>query len=267
GHRATPGGGHRAGRRGRPVKRALGAAAVLAVVAGGVVGGLHFLDDSQDQEDRSVKAGEELPSRVKALDAGRSPLPSNSSPSASASASAGASAKPSGSASASSSASPEASRSSDSPAPETSATTARPASKAPKAPVRGGSGGGSLGQQVTSLVNAERAKAGCSPVTENSTLDSAAQGHSDDMAARGFFNHTNPDGAGPGERITAAGYRWSTYGENIAYGQQDAAAVMDSWMHSDGHRKNILNCSFKEIGVGVNHAPGGPRWTQVFGAR
>ncbi len=82
--------------------------------------------------------------------------------------------------------------------------------------------------QVVALVNKERAAAGCGPVTEDPQLDRAAQGHSDDMAARGFFDHTDPDGDGPGERITAAGYRWSTYGENIAKGQQTPQAVMDS---------------------------------------
>ncbi|GAA2917377.1 hypothetical protein GCM10020221_11920 [Streptomyces thioluteus] len=144
-----------------------------------------------------------------------------------------------------------------------SGRTARPTPKATPRPATGGP----LEQQVTDLVNAERAKVGCSPLTPNGQLARAAQGHSDDMAARGFFDHTNPDGKGPGDRVTAAGYQWTTYGENIAYGQQSAASVMDGWMHSSGHRANILNCSFKEIGVGVNHAPGGPRWTQVFGAR
>lgn len=258
--------GHRAASRPRTVKRAAAGAAALAVVAGGVLGGLYLFTDSTDRTDRPVSAGDEIPTQVKALDASTGALPPSASPSPSASASA--SPKASASASASASA-PASTPAEESPEPKKAdPTTDRPAPKAPPAPKpAGGSGGGSLGQQVTDLVNAERAKAGCSPVTENGTLDRAAQGHSDDMAARNFFDHTNPDGAGPGDRITAAGYHWSTYGENIAYGQQDPASVMDSWMHSDGHRRNILNCSFKEIGVGVNHAPGGPRWTQVFGAR
>ncbi|WP_225804967.1 sigma-70 family RNA polymerase sigma factor [Streptomyces sp. NK15101] len=129
-----------------------------------------------------------------------------------------------------------------------------------------GSGSGSTEEQVISLVNAERAKAGCGPLTEHPLLTEAAQGHSDDMAARNFFDHTNPDGDGPGERITAAGYAWSSYGENIAKGQTTAAQVMDSWMNSPGHRANILNCGFKEIGIGL-HTSGGPYWTQAFGSR
>ncbi|MFK0227427.1 sigma-70 family RNA polymerase sigma factor [Streptomyces sp. NPDC090303] len=128
------------------------------------------------------------------------------------------------------------------------------------------SGSGSTQQEVIDLVNTERSKAGCGPLTEHPLLTKAAQGHSDDMAARDFFDHTNPDGDGPGERVTAAGYAWSTYGENIAKGQATPAQVMDSWMNSPGHRANILNCAFKEIGIGL-HSSGGPYWTQVFGSR
>ncbi|MFE9368584.1 sigma-70 family RNA polymerase sigma factor [Streptomyces sp. NPDC006711] len=122
-------------------------------------------------------------------------------------------------------------------------------------------------QQVLDLVNSERSKAGCPALTSNPQLYDAALKHSENMAAQNFFDHTDPSGAGPGERITAAGYQWSSYGENIARGQADAAAVMDSWMHSPGHRANILNCGFKEIGIGVHYGSGGPWWTQDFGSR
>ncbi|MFI1968259.1 RNA polymerase [Streptomyces cinnamoneus] len=252
------------GGRSRATRRAVVGAGVLALVAGGVLGGMRFFEDEPGTTVKTQAA--DSSSDLKQL-AAQEPSPLLPTPSQSATPSASASASPSPSAS---SPTPEQS----SKAPEAKPSTAAPERTAPsraeksKAPAPGGKGGGgSMGQQVVSLVNAERAKVGCSPVTSNSLLDAAAQGHSDDMAARGFFDHTNPDGKGPGDRITAAGYQWSTYGENIAYGQQDAAAVMDSWMHSDGHRKNILNCSFKEIGIGINKAPGGPRWTQVFGAR
>ncbi|MEJ8668022.1 sigma-70 family RNA polymerase sigma factor [Streptomyces sp. MS1.AVA.1] len=121
--------------------------------------------------------------------------------------------------------------------------------------------------QVVALVNKERSAAGCGPLSEDSELNQAALRHSEDMDARDFFDHTNPDGADPGQRVTAAGYTWSTYGENIAQGQQTPEAVMESWMNSPGHRANILNCSFKDIGVGIHKASGGPWWTQVFGAK
>ena len=121
--------------------------------------------------------------------------------------------------------------------------------------------------QVVALVNKERSAAGCGPLSEDPLLNKAALGHSEDMDARDFFDHTNPDGADPGQRITAAGYTWSTYGENIAQGQQTPEAVMDSWMNSPGHRANILNCAFKDIGVGIHKGTGGPWWTQNFGAK
>ncbi|MFH8290138.1 sigma-70 family RNA polymerase sigma factor [Streptomyces sp. NPDC018059] len=124
---------------------------------------------------------------------------------------------------------------------------------------------GGTAEQVVALVNTERAKAGCGPVRSNGKLATAATKHSADMAARNYFDHTSPDGTDPGDRITAAGYRWSTYGENIARGQQSPASVMDSWMNSPGHRANILNCGFKELGVGIHNGSGGPWWTQAFG--
>ncbi|MEV6881568.1 CAP domain-containing protein [Streptomyces sp. NPDC051135] len=131
-----------------------------------------------------------------------------------------------------------------------------------------GSGSGTTGgaeAQVLALVNEERAAAGCSPVTANDRLTRAADDYSDVMASSGVMSHTGPDGSTMTSRVEAAGYQWSTLGENIARGQADAASVMDSWMNSPGHRANILNCSFKELGVGVHFGDGGPWWTQDFG--
>jgi len=117
--------------------------------------------------------------------------------------------------------------------------------------------------QVVQLVNSERSKAGCSPLTVNAKLTKAAQAHSEDMAAHRTMSHTGSDGSSPGDRITAAGYSWSMYGENVAYGYSTPQSVMTAWMNSPGHRANILNCSFKEIGVG--YAGPGDYWTQDFG--
>jgi uncharacterized protein YkwD len=133
----------------------------------------------------------------------------------------------------------------------------------------GGSGGSDADgpeAQVLTLVNRERASAGCSPVTSNAELTRAADDYSDVMARSGVMSHTGPDGSTMTTRVEAAGYEWSTLGENIARGQADAASVMESWMNSPGHRANILNCSFKELGVGVHFGDGGPWWTQNFGA-
>jgi uncharacterized protein YkwD len=117
---------------------------------------------------------------------------------------------------------------------------------------------------VLSLVNQERAKVGCSPVRPDTGLASLAAGFSRDMAARGFFDHTDPDGATPWDRAAKVGIK-DLGGENIARGQADAQAVMDAWMKSEGHRANILNCDYTTLGVGVHLADGGPWWTQDFG--
>jgi uncharacterized protein YkwD len=117
--------------------------------------------------------------------------------------------------------------------------------------------------EIVRLVNAERAKAGCQALTLNSALTKAAQAHSADMAAHQNMSHTGSDGSSPGDRITRAGYVWSSYGENVAYGYATAEQVMEGWMSSPGHRANILNCGFKEIGVGL--AQPNDYWTQDFG--
>ncbi|WP_127466586.1 CAP domain-containing protein [Streptomyces sp. B27] len=118
--------------------------------------------------------------------------------------------------------------------------------------------------EVLALVNQERAKVGCSPLTTSTALTSLAQNFSEDMAARGFFDHTDPDGDTPWDRAAQAGVQ-GLGAENIARGQADAQAVMDAWMNSEGHRANILNCDYKTIGIGVHEASGGPWWVQNFG--
>jgi len=101
-------------------------------------------------------------------------------------------------------------------------------------------------------------------VRADAQLADLAGDFSQDMAARGFFDHTDPDGATPWDRAEKAGIA-GLGGENIARGQADADAVMNAWMNSDGHRANILNCEYKTLGVGVHLGAGGPWWTQDFG--
>ncbi|MET9541746.1 CAP domain-containing protein, partial [Streptomyces sp. NPDC006553] len=122
-------------------------------------------------------------------------------------------------------------------------------------------------QDVIALANAEREKSGCGPLHSESHLRTAAQGHADDMSARGYYEHDNPEGRDAGDRMTGAGYTWSTWGENIHRGPKTPARAMEDWMDSPGHRANILNCSFKDIGVGVTLTANGPWWVQNFGAR
>ncbi|MEU7738449.1 sigma-70 family RNA polymerase sigma factor [Streptomyces griseus] len=233
-------------------------AAVVAVAALGTGGtAVHLYTDGDGQDATTVTADAPAP---------RSQAPTSASPTSSPSLSPTPTSSPSPSASPSPSPSrtPKAKPKTSTPAPPAPTTAPAPdpdpPAPAPQAPA------GTAGQ-VTDLVNAERAKEGCGPVTVNDQLNTAAQRHSADMEANDYFSHTSQDGRDPGDRITAAGYRWSTYGENIAKGQQTPADVMRSWMDSPGHRANILNCSFKEIGVGKQNSGGGPVWTQVFGAR
>ena len=101
------------------------------------------------------------------------------------------------------------------------------------------------------------------PVTWNDKLAKAAYDHSADMRANDYFSHTGLNGSTAGQRITAAGYAWKTYGENIAKGYTNEQAVMNGWLSSEGHCKNIMNANFKEMGAGRQ----GDYWTQLFGAR
>lgn len=138
-----------------------------------------------------------------------------------------------------------------------------------------GSGGSSTASQtpdaetsaeaaVLTLVNQERAKVGCRPVTADGDLAKLAGNFSQDMARRGFFSHNSPDGQSPWDRAEAMGIS-DLGGENIARGQANAQSVMDSWMNSPGHKANILNCDYRTMGVGAHFAEGGPWWTQDFG--
>ncbi|MET8506959.1 CAP domain-containing protein [Streptomyces sp. NPDC004787] len=127
-------------------------------------------------------------------------------------------------------------------------------------------GAGSYGSEVVDLVNAERRKAGCPPVRSDPRLRAAAQRHADDMAARNYYAHAGRDGRDAGDRIRAAGYAWSAWGENIHRGPHSAAQAVDEWMNSAAHRQNILDCSFEDIGVGVNLTGNGPWWVQDFAA-
>jgi len=119
--------------------------------------------------------------------------------------------------------------------------------------------------QVLSLVNSERVSRGIAPVANDADAAEAAFGHAFDMADRGYFDHFNPEGEDPGDRMTRAGVSWSTWGENIARGQQSPAEVMTAWMNSPDHRANILSAAFSRLGVGCYiGSGGGPWWVQDF---
>ena len=119
--------------------------------------------------------------------------------------------------------------------------------------------------RILTRVNEERAAEGVAPLTRNAALDAAAAAHATDMTDNMFFTHTGSDGSTAADRVSAQGYTWSTVGENIAYGMSDADGVMNLWMNSPGHRSNILNPAFTEIGIAVDDR-GVPYWVQVFAA-
>ena len=101
------------------------------------------------------------------------------------------------------------------------------------------------------------------PVTWNDQLAQAAYDHSRDMYNNNYFSHTGLDGSSPGDRIRRAGYSWRTYGENIAKGYNNEQAVIQGWLNSPGHCRNIMDAAFKEMGLGRV----GTYWTQEFASK
>ena len=125
--------------------------------------------------------------------------------------------------------------------------------------------------ELATLVDDERRRAGRRPLAVDSGLEAAAQRHADDMLARSYFAHRDPDGKTVRERAREAGFDWSAVGENIAEGQQSVREVVESWMHSAGHRENILDRRYIRTGVGLalgrDPRTGEYRilWVQTFG--
>lgn len=150
-------------------------------------------------------------------------------------------------------------------------TTAAPTSSTTTTPANGngdGDGNGDVSEdaaEVVRLANVEREAAGCAALSIDDKLMTAAQRHSQDQADNKKMTHTGSNGSSLGDRVKAVGYQFGTAGENVAWNQQSPAAVMKAWMNSPGHKANILNCSFTEIGVGIASS-NGPYWTQVFAA-
>ncbi|MFE7484333.1 sigma-70 family RNA polymerase sigma factor [Streptomyces sp. NPDC057552] len=157
------------------------------------------------------------------------------------------------------------------PTPSPSATAVRPPSTpapapssalpetAPAAPPPGPDA------RLVTRVNTLRAENGCPGLRTDPRLTEVAQRHSEDMAAQGYFGHTDSTGRDMGERVTDSGYLWSAVGETIATGPSDPAAVAEQWRRSPGRGDDILNCDFVHVGVGIADSPRGPYWTQVLG--
>jgi uncharacterized protein YkwD len=131
------------------------------------------------------------------------------------------------------------------------ATPPDPATEtAPEGPVR----------DYERLANAHRARAGCGPLRWNGPAGAVAQAHAEDMVRRDFFSHTNPDGQSPFDRLRAAGVTYTAAAENIAFGYPTAVAVLQAWITSEGHRRNLENCRYTHHGVGLRQG----KWVEVF---
>ncbi|WP_338933157.1 CAP domain-containing protein [Streptomyces netropsis] len=122
-------------------------------------------------------------------------------------------------------------------------------------------------RMLLELANAERRAHGCKPLKSDPRLQRSAQSHVDDMALRNYHDHNSPQGANPGDRMLAAGYHWSAWGENLLRGSLTPAATMQGWLTSYGHRHNILDCAWTDTGIGLNLSSLGPWWAQDFATR
>lgn len=125
-------------------------------------------------------------------------------------------------------------------------------------------------QELIQLINQERQKNNLSSLTIHNALVAAAKRHSEDMAQNNFLSHTGSDGSTPFTRMTDAGYSYRTAGENVAAGYTSPQAVLAGWMNSSGHRRNILNANYCELGVGYAYKEESTYrhyWTLTLGCR
>ncbi|ESQ79521.1 hypothetical protein AEYBE204_06670 [Asticcacaulis sp. YBE204] len=131
-------------------------------------------------------------------------------------------------------------------------------------------------EAVVALINVERVKAGCGEVKINEKLMQAAQRQSLSMSQQNYFYHYGADGIKLKDRVKDTGYIYTLLGENIGAGQPTPQEIVTGWMESPGHRANILNCGYEEVGIGYIYDPDDQPvgtetqpyryyWTQVFG--
>ncbi|HQZ35195.1 MAG TPA: CAP domain-containing protein [Ilumatobacteraceae bacterium] len=124
-----------------------------------------------------------------------------------------------------------------------------------------------ISSECTDMVNVERSNAGLASVAVVDVLNQVAEGHSTDQAKNQAMSHAESNGSNAGDRITAQGFVWSTWAENVAAGQGDCASVIGAWMGSDGHRANILNPAMTSVGIGaVTGTNGVIYWTMDLAA-
>ncbi|UYZ24343.1 CAP domain-containing protein [Mesobacillus jeotgali] len=151
------------------------------------------------------------------------------------------------------------------PAPQ-ERTTPAPQEEAAPAPEQNATPSGTeisaFEAKVIDLTNEQRRKNGLPNLQPDTALSNVAQEKSNDMQAKNYFSHTSPTYGSPFDMMRDFGVSYSTAGENIAMGQRSAEEVVNAWMNSEGHRKNILSPNYTHIGVG--HTTQGNYWTQMF---
>ena len=123
---------------------------------------------------------------------------------------------------------------------------------------------GSEAQEVLQLVNEQRTQNGLAPLALSGKLCELAALKAEDMAANNYFDHTSPTYGTPFDMLKQFGVSYRSAGENIAAGQRTPEEVMNAWMNSSGHRANILNADYTELGVGIAVGPRGIYWVQLF---
>lgn len=145
-------------------------------------------------------------------------------------------------------------------------TTAAPAATAPAKPVTTAPAqSGNLAQyaqDVFNIVNQERANAGLNPLAYDTQIEQAANLRAQEIVQS--FSHTRPNGTSCFTVFKEMGISYTMVAENIAYGQRTPAEVMNGWMNSEGHRKNILTPELTNIGVGVYQSGNTIYWVQLF---
>jgi uncharacterized YkwD family protein len=151
-------------------------------------------------------------------------------------------------------------------APATSEKPAAPAAtQKPAAPAENNAAAGSYEMQVVDLLNKERAVQGLPALKYNAELSKVAEAKAADLRDKNYFSHTSPTYGSPFDMMKAFGIKYTAAGENIAKGYMNPESVMKGWMNSPGHKANILNSSFTEIGVGyVSGSNGTGYWVQMF---
>ncbi|MFI9121165.1 sigma-70 family RNA polymerase sigma factor [Streptomyces bikiniensis] len=146
------------------------------------------------------------------------------------------------------------------PAPAPTTTTPAPRRTTPPPPPP------TSGERVTVLVNRLRAEAGCAPLRTDPRLVAAARAYARDMVARGYYGHSSPEGDFADARITAAGYSWSAWAENLARGATGPEAVVEDWRDGSMHEENMLDCRYRDTGVASVPGPRGTVWVQKLAA-